>query len=66
MKCEIMIGAGWDNINEVLLDWDKRTQCPNDATMIYHFKVAKTDLFLCSDHCQGFDQCAGNLEPYEE
>lgn len=53
MKCETNIGALWDNTNEVLVDWDKRTQCPNDATWTYNYGLAalkNCKTHLCDEH----------------
>ena len=66
MKCEINVGFYWDENQQAIVDWDKRTNCPNDTTAIYHydmpaFKGAKT--YLCEIHEKVFKEwCLGKLE----
>jgi hypothetical protein len=68
MKCQIMTGSVWDNINEVILNWDKRVPCINDANYIYacfHPSFKGAEIFLCKEHHYTFAKFAGILKSHD-
>jgi hypothetical protein len=69
MKCQLMVGASWDDTTDppTIVDWDKRVPCDNDAEYIYTYKLPTfqgTQTHLCQQHHHSFKQFLGTLQPY--
>jgi len=71
MKCELNTGSHWDPANEVMIDWDKRHFCENDASHEYHTviaselnptKKAPIVICLCAKHSETFKLFVGHLK----
>lgn len=75
MKCSINIGFHWDISNQTMIDWEKRSLCPNDATNEYHTdivseitkpKLAHVVIMLCNQHSKVFHNFRGTIKKLDE
>jgi hypothetical protein len=63
-----MTGPVWDNINEIILNWNKRASCINDAMYIYTCFIPSLkgiQIYLCQKHHYTFTNFAGDLKSYD-
>jgi hypothetical protein len=64
INCDICIGLSFDYINEVIIGWETKSSCLNEALYVYHYKMIKdAKTYLCTEHATNdWKLFAGSLE----